>query len=171
MALPCKKETSVDQRQTILDLASASSNKIAKIMKISNKTVQRWKRKYEDTDNLNNKRCGGPCHTTRQDGSIIHSATHNPLTTVVKIKKETKVNVSARMIGRRLHKARLHHRILATKPLLMPTNRDERLGFALEYLPAEASFWGRWSSVTTKPLLLTTMANYTAGVTTILGEW
>lgn len=147
MALPRRRETSVDQRQTILDLANAntSTKKIAEIMKISTKTVQRWKRRSEETGNLQNKRrCGGPRHTTRQeDDSIIHSATQNPLTTAVKIKRETQVNVCVRTVRRRLHEAGLHHRTPATKPFLTPTNREERLGFALQYLPAEASFWER----------------------------
>ena len=140
-----RKETTVDQRQTVIDLANANINtkKIAEIMKISKRTVQRWKRRYEETESLENmRRCGAPRHTTREeDALIIDTATENPLTTAVKIKRNTQVNVGVHTVRKRLHEAGLHHRTPATKPFLTHTNREQRLGFALQYLPAEVSFW------------------------------
>lgn len=140
-----RKETTVSQRQTVIDLANANitTKNIARMMKISKRTVQRWKKRQKETESLENmRRCGAPRRTTREeDALIIETATRNPLTTAVKVKRNTQVNVGVHTVRKRLHEAGLHRRTPATKSFLKQANREERLGFAQEYLPAEALFW------------------------------
>lgn len=70
MALPRRKKTIVDQQQTILDFANANIKKIEEIMKVSSRIVQQQKRRYEETDTLKNKRCGGLHHTRTMIGKV-----------------------------------------------------------------------------------------------------
>ena len=44
-------------------------------------------------------------------------------------------------VRKRLHEADLHHRTPATKPFLTAANREQRIGFALQYYPEDAEFW------------------------------
>lgn len=145
MACRRRRETTVDQRQTLINLANANipTKDIARILNVDRSTVQRWRKRHEETNSLENKRRpGGPRHTTEEeDALIINAATDNPLTTAVRIKASTEVNVGVHTVRKRLHEAGLHHRTPATKPFITETNREERLGFALEYYPVEATFW------------------------------
>ena len=50
---------------------------------------------------------------------------------------QTGLIVGARTIRNRFHEAGLHHRILATKPFLTHANKEEHLGFALQYYTKE----------------------------------
>ena len=114
-------------------------------MKICKRTVQRWKKRHEETENLENiRRRGAPGRTTREeDARIIETATQNPLTTAVQVKRNTQVNVGVHTVRKRLHEAGLlaspnsrHHAFPHTRK-----QRGAPIGFALEYLPAEAAFW------------------------------
>lgn len=69
MALPHRKKTIVNHQQSILDFANANIKKI-EIMKVSGRTVQQWKRRYEETDTLKNMRCGGLHHTRTIIGKV-----------------------------------------------------------------------------------------------------
>ncbi|XP_050725573.1 aggrecan core protein-like [Eriocheir sinensis] len=59
----------------------------------------------------------------------------------VTLKIQAGVNVGVQTVRKRLHEADLHHRTPATEPFLTATNREQRLGFALQYYPEDASFW------------------------------
>lgn len=129
----------------MIDLAEAniSSQKIAAMMNISRRTVQRWRRRYEDTETLENtRRCGSPRRTTRQeDDAILHFASQNPHMTAVQIKENIQLKIGPYTVRKRLREAGLQHQAAAANLGLSQSSREERLGFALEYLPAEATFW------------------------------
>ena len=78
-----RKETTLEQRKSIKLLLSAniSPPEISRILQISKRTVYRWKKKIEETDNLKNlPRSGVPCQITEaEEQEIIETARRSPL--------------------------------------------------------------------------------------------
>lgn len=140
-----RRETSVAERKAIVAMAGSnvSTRDIAATYSISQRTVQRWIRRHQEGEGFENaQRCGAPRRTTREeDERIVSCAQRTPLITAVTVKKNTRVDVGVQTVRKRLHDANLHHRTPATKPFLTEKNREQRLGFALQYYPQEASFW------------------------------
>ena len=141
---------------------------------INERTVQRWTRRHEERESLENEfRRVAPHRTTRKEIShhlLVATGRMNPLTTADTLKSQTGVNVGMQAVRIRLHEADPHHRTPATKPFLTETNREQRLGFALLYytLRARRSVITSFS-VTRKPSPQITTANFTAGVHAIPG--
>ena len=139
-----RSETYVAQRQSIMALVSANipTREIARILNISQRTVHRWTKRGLETESLENrKRSGAPRRTTKEEyRQVIQTAIENSLTTAVHIKMQTGLIVGAQTLRNRLHEVGLHHRTPTTKPFLTHANKEERLGFALQYYPKEASF-------------------------------
>ena len=142
-----RRETSGSIRNTIVELfqANISRNEIARLLNIDRSTVYRWLQRFnEGLDLRNQRRIGRPrCTTEQEDEQIINYVHSHPITTSTKIKRETNLQISRHTFYRRLRETGLDCRIPANKPYLSKAHKDERLGFALEYLPKDKHFWER----------------------------
>lgn len=122
-----------------------SVSAIAHELGITNKTVNKWWRRWEAEGNLRDRpRSGAPRLTTPDDNRrIIEEATAHPLTDAVSIRDRLHLQVSGETVRRRLREGGLRHRIPATKEKLTARHRLDRLRFAETYVNEGLDFWGR----------------------------
>ncbi|XP_064117599.1 uncharacterized protein LOC135223021 [Macrobrachium nipponense] len=139
------KETSPAQREAIiaLHLVQVPVREISRRLNIPKRTIHRWIKLFTDRQSLENRpRSGTPRITTReQDKMIVDAVKEQPLITAVAVKQQLGLQICVQTVRNRLHGAVLHHRIPARKPLLTQQHKEARMGFALQYLPEDASFW------------------------------
>ena len=139
------KETSLAQREAIiaLHLMQLPVRDISRRLNIPKRTIHRWIKLFRDWQSFENRpRSGPPRNTTReQDDMIVTAVKKQPLITAVAVKHQLGLQICAQTVRNMLHGAGIHHRIPARKPLLTQQHKEERMGFALQYLPEDASFW------------------------------
>ncbi|KAG0723538.1 Transposable element Tc1 transposase [Chionoecetes opilio] len=142
------RETNLQERQSIKALMSADipTTEISRILNINKRTVQRWMKRIRETENdaslKSLPRSGAPRQVTAlEQQRILATVQQNPLTTAVQVKREIGSRFGTATIRKILHKAGIHHRIPASKPFLTQANKEQRLGFALQYLTADDDFW------------------------------
>ncbi|XP_050724621.1 uncharacterized protein LOC127002582 [Eriocheir sinensis] len=144
-AMERRGETTLEQRYSIKALMSAGTapSDISRILNINKRTVYRWMKRIQETNNVNSlPGSGGPRHVTQEEEQrIIASARRSPLTTSVQLKHKIGCQFGVQTIRKILHRADIHYRTPAVKPFLSQENKEERLGFALEYITEAGDFW------------------------------
>ncbi|XP_064111333.1 uncharacterized protein LOC135218815 [Macrobrachium nipponense] len=140
------KETSPAQREAIiaLHLVQIPVREISRRLNIPKRTIHRWIKLFTERQSLENRplEVETPRITTRvQDKMIVDAVKGQPLITAVAVKQQLGLQICVQTVRNRLHGAGLHHRIPARKPLLTQQHKEARMGFALQYLPEDASFW------------------------------
>ena len=116
---------------------------IAEKLKLNPKTVSLWIKRHEEEGNLNCKERGHKekCTTRTEDEKILEYVKNNPMTTTVEIRRKLKINCSAQTILRRMKENKINHYTPAIKPALSINNKEQRLGFALQYISEDNEFW------------------------------
>lgn len=144
-AMERRGETTLEQRYSIKALMSAgiAPSEISETLNINKRTVYRWMKRIEETNNVNSlPRSGGPRQVTEEEEHrIIAAARRSPLTTAVRLKQKIRTQFGVQTVRKILHRADIHHRTPAVKPFLSQENMEERLGFALEHITAADDFW------------------------------
>ncbi|XP_064115053.1 uncharacterized protein LOC135221158 [Macrobrachium nipponense] len=146
--LPIRKrtETSESVRRLAIELYQTriSVQEIARRLNCHRTTVYRWLKRYDELGlaGLENQRSGRPrCTTEEEDRQMIAFVREHPITSSTIVKRKTSLHISNSTIRRRLRAEGLESRIPATKPFLTEVHKEQRLGFALQHLPLESSFW------------------------------
>lgn len=123
--------------------AGATVPNIALEMGRSTKTIRRWIRRWEEEGSVETRpRSGRPRVTSaRMDAMIVAAATAHPKRTSVEHTRDLGLNCHHMTTRRRLHEAGINCYIPAHKGWLTPTNKESRLGFALEHLPHTEEYW------------------------------
>ena len=110
---------------------------------VSQRTVQRWINRFQEEGSLQTRpRSGRPRVTTPEDDRRLLNAVENhPLTSVVQHTRDLELHCHPNTSRRRIHEANINCHIPANKEKLRQQHRECRLGFALQYLHADHSFW------------------------------
>lgn len=118
---------------------------IARELGISRTTVYFWLRRWEEEENLKDKKRPGPSRRTtpEQDQAIIDAVEAGPFTNAVAVKEQLGLHVSADTVRRRLHEREVHHRTPAIKETLTDRHRENRLLFAQQHGDKGMDFWSR----------------------------
>lgn len=140
-----RQETSLAIRRVIIELHKNNilPIEISRKLNISRTTVFRWIKRFNEEENLQNQpRKGRPrCTTREQDEQIVAKVISQPITTAAKVNQELGLQISNVTVRRRLHNQGIHHRRPAIKPSLSQNHQEQRVAFALQYLPFESGFW------------------------------
>lgn len=138
--------------------AGMSASDIAREIGVTEPTVYKWCRRWEEERNLHDRpRSGAPKKTSElEDQRILAAVAGNPKTTAVEVRDQLHLDISPATVRRRLHKADIHHRTPAKKGKITEEHRLSRLEFAERYRDEDLQFWGRvifsdekcWSSST-----------------------
>ncbi|XP_076058097.1 uncharacterized protein LOC143035225 [Oratosquilla oratoria] len=112
-----RSETSETQRQRIISLhmANIQAREISRMLNIHIRTVYRWIKRHEETENIKSlPRSGAPRRTTREEDELIAStAQQQPLTNAVTLKNKIGLQVGVQTIRNRLHAAGIRNKIPA----------------------------------------------------------
>ena len=116
---------------------------IAEKLNIDLRTVSRWINRNEKEGNVKSKKKAhrGKCTTSEEDLQILEYVRNNPLTTTTDIRQKLQLKCSATTITRRLKSNNIKHYIPAVKPALNNHHKEQRLGFALQYIAHDEEFW------------------------------
>ena len=120
-----------------------NTNNIADTVGVSQKTVQNWIRRFQEEGSLQTKaRSGRPRVTTPEvDRLILNTIRNNPLTSVQQHCRDLELACHSNTVRRRAQEAGINCHIPATKEKLTQHHKECRLGFALQYLNSDYSFW------------------------------
>ncbi|KAK4318803.1 hypothetical protein Pmani_010226 [Petrolisthes manimaculis] len=135
----------ISERGRIIGLweSGMPTREIALTTGVSQRSVQRWIKRFEEEGSLHTKpRSGRPRVTTPvDDARILNAVEDQPLTSAVHHTRNLHLPCHPCTTRRRIHEANIQCYIPATKENLTQQQRECRLGFALQYLQADHSFW------------------------------
>lgn len=116
---------------------------IAEELGLHRSTVYKWINRWQEEGSVRTKpRSGRPKVTTpEQDHAIVERARERPLTPVVNYTHELHLACSVPTVRRRLHAANMKCHVPAVKEVLTPRNKEDRMGFALQYSREDELFW------------------------------
>lgn len=126
-----------------LYLEGESTKYITEKIGVSKRTVERWIKRYKEEGTTKNRhRSGRPRITTvMQDQEIIKTMEVQPVQSAVAVCDKLELECSSRTVVRRLRESGLFARIPATKPVLTGRTKEQRLGFARQYVDMPIDFW------------------------------
>lgn len=116
---------------------------IAQELGLHRSTVHKWIKRWQEQGSVSTKPGSGrPKATTpEQDEAIVERAQERPLTPVVNYPRDLHLACSVPTVRRRLHAANIKCHVPAVKEVLTPYNKDDRMGFALQYSTEDELFW------------------------------
>ena len=136
-------ETTIEIRGKIIAMYESGMLKstIAEKLQINPRTVSRWIKRNKNEGNLKSKGKAyrSKCTTSCVDQQIVEYVKHNPQTTINDIKKDLQLNCSAATITRRLKSNNIKH-VTDIKPALSNSQKEQKLGFALQYVAYDNEF-------------------------------
>lgn len=120
-----------------------SSREISEMAGVSVSTVNRWIRRWQEEDSVKTKpRSGRPKVTTQEDvNRIMDTIQVHPKLNAVKLTRDLQLPCHPRTTRRRLHENKINCYVTAKKEKLSQSQKECRLGFALQYLTVDESFW------------------------------
>lgn len=123
--------------------AGCTSRAIAEELGLHRSTVYKWISRWQEEGSVSTKpRSGRPKVTTpEQDEAIVERVRERPLTPVVKHTNDLGLACSYSTVRRRLHAAKVKCHVPAEKEVVTPGNKDDRMGFALQYSREDELFW------------------------------
>lgn len=138
---------SVVQKAQIAALEESgwSYQKLADHFEIPRSTVQGIVRKWRQNrtlertvgTGLNNKKS-----SNEEDANLVAYLRNNPFETAVSASQRTGFPASFRTAQRRIRQcSNLRNRAAAPKPFLKVADKEQRVGFAMQYLPENELFW------------------------------
>lgn len=107
-------------------------------------TIQSLRTKWENTGSLERRAGSGrkKISNENQDNDLIDFLRNNPFQTAVEAHNQTNFPGTVRTARNRIKKnSELRNKVAAKKPFLTDINKEQRMGFALEYLPQGMNFW------------------------------
>ncbi|XP_064465961.1 uncharacterized protein LOC135377469 [Ornithodoros turicata] len=131
------RRISIEKRREIIGVSQAgvSQRAIAQRIGCCLSSVNRIVQAYRDENRIEDApRSGRPSSTTPEDDRAIIGATcADPFSTVVDIKRELSLSVSAKTLRRRLKFLGLESGVAVQKPLLTLDHTAARLQFAIRH--------------------------------------
>jgi transposase len=112
-------------------------------------TIQRLKKKYDETGKIKNRPPPGRPHllTSRDERTVICRIMTNECSTAVDVQKSLKINekidVSTNTVRKTLKRNGLASRTKTKKPFLSKTHRKKRLEFAKKYQTWTVEDWNK----------------------------
>jgi transposase len=118
---------------------------ISSMINVSQPTVRRWKRSWEETgDVADSERSGRPRLTDElMDTAILGESHNSPFASPRELRNTMQLDLSARTIARRLDENGLHARVAHRQFHLQPAHRAKRLSFAEGYKHWSEDDWCR----------------------------
>ena len=122
---------------------------IAKKFGVSKNAAEKIYKKYlvhKTVENLNG-RGRKRCTTAKEDRRVIRKYRQNPRIASRNIVETLELNVSSKIVRRRLQELGLRYCKTKCKPYINQTNMKKRLAFAKKYVNMPISFWRKiiWS--------------------------
>lgn len=117
---------------------------ISEEINLPKSTVQDLKRKWQNTGSLNRLRGSGRKRVSNeeQDNRLVTFLENHPFQTAVEAHRQTEFPGSVWVARRRVKvRSNLRNRAAVKKPFLTAVNKEQRVGFALQYLQEGLEFW------------------------------
>lgn len=117
---------------------------ISEEINLPKSTIQDLKQKWQNTGSLNRLPGSGRkrISTEEQDTRLVTFLENHPFETAVEARRQTDFPGSVRVARRRVkERSGLRNRAAVKKPFLTTVNKEQRVGFALQYLQEGLGFW------------------------------
>lgn len=131
-------------RLMILFEEGRAVRRISEEIGLPKSTVQDLKQKWENTGSLNRMPGSGRKRISneQQDNNLVTFLENHPFQTAVEAQRQTNFPGSVRVARRRVkERSNLRNRAAVKKPFLTTDNKEQRVGFALQYLQEGLGYW------------------------------